>query len=122
MGHEHETTLTITFPNTANGRLLHDAVTAAVEDEEFMEDTKQVSKTAEVIPPKGTVSATFKRLHNNARKDYLDKLDSRAPGYTSENRETKIKSYVTERFQSYMDDEKTWTRATRLFNKAFPEK
>lgn len=114
--------LILIFPDTKNGNLLYEAVSMAIEDDEFMETDDQVKKTAEIIIPKGTLSATFKRLQKNARRDFLDKMDDNVPGYTADTRDTKIKDYVTTRFQSYLDDQKTAKRAKRLFDAAYPTK
>ena len=112
--------LTVTFPDTPNGKLLHDAVTMALEDEEFMGADDKVSKAAEGLVPKGTLTATFKRLKKNAKSDYLNKLDDRAPGYTTENRDEKIRKYIYDRFKDYMDDNKTSKRAMRLWEREYP--
>jgi len=114
--------LTITFPNTKNAKLIREAVIIALADDDFMDDDDKVSKAIESFIPKGTLSATFKRLQKNAKRDYLDNLDDETPGYTVHNREEKIKTYIYDRFKSYMDDSKTSKKARRLFDAVYPPK
>lgn len=116
------TTNAITFPNTDNATLIRDAVMKALADDDFMGNIKKVKAAAEVLTPKDTLTATLKRLQGNANRDYLDKKDQGIIGYNEENRAAKTKSYVQERFQSYMDDPKTSEKAMKLFNDAFPPK
>jgi len=115
-------TLTITIPNTAAGKMIYEAVAIAIEDDEFMDDMEQVKKTAEAIIPKGTLSATFKRLQKNAKRDFLEKMDDSVPGYSAANRDQKIKDYITAKFLVYLNDQKTAKRAKRLFDLAYPVK
>ena len=112
--------LILIFPDTKNGNLLYEACAIAIDDDEFMEADDKIAKAVEGVIPKGTLSATFKRLQKYGKQDYLVNIDDNTPGYTAENRKEKIKKYVTDRFQSYMDDPKTSKRAMRLYNAAFP--
>lgn len=116
------TTNAITFPNTDNATMIRDAVLKALADEDFMGNIKKVKAAAEVLTPKDTLTATLKRLQGNANRDFLDKKDQGIIGYTDLARAEKIKSYVQDRFQSYMDDPKTSDKATKLFNAAYPAK
>lgn len=117
---DNENTLTITFPNTAPAILIHDAVLKALADNKFMGNSTKVNNAVEALTPKDTLSGTLKRLQNNANKDFLDKKDKGIIGYTDQNRAEKIKAYVQDKFQPYMDDPKTSARATQLFNDAYP--
>lgn len=116
------TTNTITFPNTDNAAIIRDAVLKALTDEDFMGNIKKVKAAAEVLTPKDTLTATLKRLQGNAKRDYLDKLDQGIIGYSAHTRAEKIKAYVQERFQSYMDNPRTTDKATKLFSEAYPVK
>lgn len=118
----NETTNSITFPKTENAAMIRDAVLKALADEDFMGNLKKVKAAAEVLTPKDTLTATLKRLQGNANRDYLDKKDQGIIGYTDQARAEKIKLYVQDRFQSYMDDPKTSEKATKLFNEAYPAK
>ncbi|GAW66857.1 hypothetical protein GPEL0_01r2399 [Geoanaerobacter pelophilus] len=116
------TTNAITFPNTDNATMIRDAVLKALADEDFMGNLKKVKAAAEVLTPKDTLTATLKRLQGNANRDFLEKKDKKVIGFIDENRADKIKIYVQERFQSYMDDPKTSDKATKLFGDAYPAK
>jgi hypothetical protein len=122
MENNHETGNTITFPMSANAQLLRAAVVIALADEDFMGNNKKVNNAVEVLTPKDTLTATLKRLQGNANKDFLDKKDKAVIGYTEQTRAEKIKAYVQDRFQSYMDDPKTSEKATKLFIAAYPPK
>lgn len=100
---------------------LNAALVIALADTDFMGDTKKVNKAIEALTPKSTVTATFKRLQGNAKKDFLDKKDADLGGYTEENRARKIKEYVYDKFKSYMEAAKTSVEATKLFNAAYPQ-
>jgi hypothetical protein len=80
---------------------------------------KKLSAAVELLTRKSTVTATFKRLQGNAKKDFLDKMDSGAVGYTADTRALKIKEYVYDKFKSYMLATKTTVEATNLFNAAY---
>lgn len=112
---------TITFSQSANAQVLRAAVILALADEDFMGNNKKVNNAAEALTPKDTLTATLKRLQGNANKDFLDKWDKGVIGFTEQARAGKIKSYVQDRFQSYMDDPKTSEKATKLFNAAYPQ-
>lgn len=114
------TTNTITFPTTENATIIRDAVLKALADEDFMGNIKKVKAAAEVLTPKDTLTATLKRLQGNAKRDYLDKVDQGIIGYNDQSRAEKIKAYVQERFQSYMDNPRTTDKATKLFREAYP--
>lgn len=114
--------LTVTFPQTSNAQTLRKAVLKALADDDFMGNIKKVRAAEEALTPKDTLTATLKRLQGNANKDFLDKKDKEAIGYTDQTRSAKTKSYVQERFQSYMDDHKTADKATKLFDEAYAAK
>lgn len=99
---------------------LRNALELAVADNKFIGDTSKVNKAIEALTPKSTVSATFKRLHGNALRDFLEKKDAGRVDYTDQTRADQIKKYVTDKFQSYIDDPKTSEEATKLFNAAYP--
>lgn len=103
-----------------NKQKLEAALVIALADEKFMGNNTKVDKAIEALTPKTTISATFKRLQGNARRDYLDKNDAGLAGYTELTRAAKIKEYVYEAFKSYMDDSKTSAEATKLFNAVYP--
>lgn len=117
---EVNNTLTVTFPNTAAGIMLHEAVGKALADAKFMGTTSKINNAVEALTPKDTLSGILKRLQNNANKDFLDKKDKGAIGYTEQNRAEKIKAYVQERFQVHMDNPTTSVKAIKLFNDAYP--
>jgi hypothetical protein len=112
----------ITFPQTANGLVLYKAVMLALSDEDFMGNSKKVRAAGEALTPKDTLTATLKRLQKNGNRDYLEKKDQGVLGYTDASRAEKIKGYVLERFQAYMDDPKTSEKAIKLFKAAYPAK
>jgi len=114
------TETTITFPTTTNAQALCAAIKLALGDDDFMDSKKKVLKAVDALTPKDTLTATLKRLQGNAKKDFLDKKDNGVIGFIEENRADKIKGYVQERFQSYMDDLKTSEKAIKLFNAAYP--
>jgi hypothetical protein len=114
--------LTITFPQYGNAQLLRDAVLKALADEDFMGNNKKVNNAVEALTPKDTLTATLKRLQGNANKDYLDKKDKGIIGYVDQFRAEKMKAYVLDRFQAYMDAPKASEKATKLFNAAYPPK
>ncbi|GFO59231.1 hypothetical protein GMST_15560 [Geomonas silvestris] len=118
----NKTTNAITFPDTTNAAMIRDAVLKALADDDFMGNIKKVKAAAEVLTPKDTLTATLKRLQGNANRDFLEKKDKGVIGFTDQARADKIKVYVQERFQSYMDDPKTSEKATKLFREAYPAK
>lgn len=104
----------------SNAEKLNAAVALAIADAKFIGNTDKVNKAIDALTPKSTVTATFKRLQGNARKDFLDNQDSGKIGYTEDNRAAKIRDYVSNRFQTYIDDPKTANEAKDLFNATFP--
>jgi hypothetical protein len=104
----------------SNAQRLNAAVAIALTNTDFMGNTPKVDKAIEALTPKSTVSATFKRLQGNAKKDFLDKKDAGHVGYTEDYRAEKIKEYVKSKFQTHMDSPKTSDEATKLFYDAYP--
>ena len=81
---------------------------------------KKLTAVVELLTPKSTVSAVFKRLQGNALRDVLEKMFKKSPGFTDLTREVKIKEYVKDRFNSYMENPTTSKEALDLFNTAYP--
>ena len=104
-----------------NSLKLNAAVAIALADADFMGNTNKVNKAIEALTPKSTVTATFKRLQGNAKKDFLDKQDSGQAGYTDLTRTVKIRQYVFDKFKMYMETPKTADEATKLYNDAYPQ-
>ena len=115
----NEITNTITFPATSNAAIIRDAVLKALADEDYMGNIKKVKAAADALTPKDTLTATLKRLQGNGLKDYAVGKEEGRVGFTDAKKADKIKGYVQERFQSYMDDPKTSDKATKLFNAAY---
>ena len=105
----------------SNKEKLEAALALALADEKFMGNNSKVDKAIDALTPKTTVSATFKRLLGNARRDYLDKKDAGLAGYTELTRAAKIKEYVYEAFKSYMEASKTSEEAKKLFKAEYPD-
>jgi hypothetical protein len=103
-----------------NSQRLNAAVAIALSDTKFMGDNTKVDKAIVALTPKSTVSGTFKRLQGNALEDYLVKKDAGFDGYSDSTRAEKIKKYVADRFQTYLDDPKTSDEAKKLFNATYP--
>lgn len=104
-----------------NKKLLRDALELALADEKFMGDKTKVDKAIDALTPKSTVSATFKRLQGNARRDFNDKKEEGTPGYTEHTKAGKIKKYVHDKFKAYMENPKTKDEATKLYYAAYPQ-
>jgi hypothetical protein len=103
-----------------NVKLLQAALTLALTDKNFIGNNRKVDNAIDALTPKDTVTAVFKRLQGNAKRDFLDKKDAGLDGYTDVNRDAKIKAYVSAKFNSYMIDPRTSAKATELFNAAYP--
>lgn len=82
---------------------------------------KKLTAVVELLTPKSTVSAVFKRLQGNALRDVLEKMFKKSAGYTDLTREVKIKEYVKDRFKSYMENPTTSKEALDLFNAAYSD-
>ena len=105
-----------------NKQKLEAALAFALADEDFMGNNKKVDNAVDALTPKDTLTATFKRLQGNARKDFLDKKDQGLTGYVDEAKDAKIRDYVHAKFQAYMENPKTAKKATELFFAAYPSK
>jgi hypothetical protein len=103
-----------------NDRRLQEAMAIALADVKFMGNTDKVNNAIDALTPKSTVTATFKRLQNNAVSDFLVKKDAGNVGYTEETRAAKIQEYMKDKFKRHMDDPKTSAEATKLFNTSYP--
>ncbi|QXE92430.1 hypothetical protein KP001_07870 [Geomonas subterranea] len=112
--------LTITFPDTQNGKALHAVLKVAIANKDFMDDTKKIKKAVEILTPKSTLTATFKRLQGNALSDYSVNKEKGILGYNDGTKVEKMREYVHDRFKSYMTDPKTSDEATKLFKEAYP--
>lgn len=118
----NEASTTVVFPTTTNAQALREAVEKALADDKFMGNSNKINNAVEALTPKDTLTGTLKRLQGNANKDFLDKKDKGIIGYTEPNRAEKIKAYVQDKFQSYMDNPKTSEKAIKLFNEAYAVK
>ncbi|MCM0084458.1 hypothetical protein L4X63_23040 [Geomonas sp. Red32] len=120
MSNENTFTTTLTIPDTVNGKALHAVLLVALGNKDFMDDTKKIKKAVEILTPKSTVTATFKRLQGNALSDYSVNKEKGIAGYDDSTKANKMQQYVHDRFKSYMADPKTSEEATKLFNEAYP--
>jgi hypothetical protein len=102
-----------------NEQKLHNALKLALADEKFMGNNDKVNKAIDALTPKTTVTAVFKRLQGNALGDYAVNKEKGIDGYTDATKADKIKKYVQDRFQTYMDDPRTSKEATELFKAAY---
>lgn len=103
-----------------NREKLQLAVALVLTNDKFMDDNSKVNKAIDALTPKSTASSVLKRLQGNAKRDFLDKKDAGVAGYAEENRVSKIKEYIFNRFKSYMESPRTSAEATTLFNAAYP--
>lgn len=103
-----------------NRQRLEAALTLALADQDFMGNSKKVTKAVEALTPKDNLTATLKRLQLNASRDYLEKREEGRSGYADEHKAERIKEYVHSRFKAYMEEPKTSKKATDLFYGAYP--
>lgn len=103
-----------------NRQRLEAALTLALADQDFMGNSKKVTRAVESLTPKDNLTATLKRLQLNANRDYLEKREEGKPGYVDEHKPERIKEYVHLRFKGYMEDPKTSKKANDLFYGAYP--
>lgn len=96
-------------------------VAATVNPKLEAEFDKKLATVVDLLTPKSTVSAVFKRLQGNALRDVLEKMFKKSTGYTDLTMEVKIKEYVKDKFKSYMDNPTTSKEALDLFNAAYSD-
>lgn len=99
---------------------LQEALAIAIADTDFMSNTNKVNRAVEALTPKDELTRIFKQLQGNALKDFLVKKDRNIPGYTDENKTSKIKEYFTAKFQSHLANPLIADRAKEMYNSLYP--
>lgn len=111
---------TLNFPQNKNALQIYEAVAAALDDAEFMDDNKKISKAIEALTPKDDVTKVLKQLQGYGYRDYLVEKEAGRAEDSPEAKAAHIKEYVSARFKKHMSNQKTGAKATKLFYETYP--